>query len=147
VLTRQNWVGADIADVVAEGLLAHGGRHADCITADGPSAWLDAQTALALAMAFHELGTNAIKYGALSTGQGRVAITWHVTGEGSKPMLDLFWKESGGPTVAEPTRRGFGSRLIQQAFAQNGTDMATVQYHPEGVEFHVRVGLAERLAK
>ncbi|WP_295633534.1 HWE histidine kinase domain-containing protein [Novosphingobium sp.] len=155
MLTRQNWVGADIADVVAEGLLAHGGQHADCFQVNGPSAWLDAQTALALAMAFHELGTNAIKYGALSTAQGRVAITWNVAGpvdghgdgEGNAAMLDLRWQESGGPAVAEPSHRGFGSRLIQQAFAHNGTDLAEVRYLPGGIEFHVRVGLGRRLAK
>jgi PAS domain S-box-containing protein len=147
MLTRQNWVGADIADVVAEGLLAHGGRHADCFVVSGPSAWLDAQTALALAMAFHELGTNAIKYGALSTAQGRVTIVWQVVGEGDAAMLDLHWLESGGPVVAEPTHRGFGSRLIQQAFAHNGTNLAEVRYLPGGIEFHVRVGLGRRLAK
>ena len=147
LLTRQSWVGADIAEIVAEGLIAHGGQQADCFAISGPSAWVDAQTALALAMAFHELGTNAIKYGALSDPEGRVAISWELDTYGDVPMLDLYWRELGGPAVIEPTHKGFGSRLIQQAFAETASNVARVEYLPEGIEFHVRFGLAERLVK
>ena len=62
-------------------------------------------------------------------------------------MLDLHWQESGGPPVVEPPHRGFGSRLIQQAFAHNGTNLAKVSLLPGAIEFHVRVGLAKQLAK
>ena len=147
LLIEQSWVGADIGDVVAEGLEAHGGQHADCFAISGPVAWVDAQTALALAMALHELGTNAIKYGALSVSQGRVAISWHVETVSNAPMLNLVWREHGGPPVAEPTHRGFGSALIEQAFGQAGTDSARIRYLPGGVEFHVCFALAERLSK
>lgn len=147
LLTRQSWVGADIAEIVAEGLIAHGGRHAECFTIAGPAASVDAQTALALAMAFHELGTNAIKYGALSVPQGRVAISWALDDTGDLPMLDLYWREQDGPPVVKPEHKGFGSRLIEQAFAQTASNIAQVEYLPEGIEFHVRFTLAERLAK
>lgn len=145
VLTRESWVGADIADIVAQGLIAHGGGNEGRFTIGGPSAWVDAQTALALALAFHELGTNAVKYGALSAPQGRVTIAWHVESDGNVPMLNLSWIESGGPTVVEPTRKGFGSRLIQQAFGNAASNGPRINYLPEGVEFHVRVKVAERL--
>jgi len=147
LLTRQSWVGANISEIVAEGLIAHGGDRAECFVISGPDAWVDAQTALSLAMAFHELGTNAIKYGALSIPQGRVTISWHIDSDGSLAMLDLYWKESGGPPVVAPTSHGFGTRLIQQAFGHTGTDVARVKYRPEGIEFRVRFNLTGRLAK
>lgn len=103
LLIQQSWVGADVADIVSEGLVAHGGRHADCFKIAGPAAWVDAQTALALAMAFHELGTNAIKYGALSVPEGCVDIYWEVDNEADVPMLNLFLAR---------TRRSFGDRTL-----------------------------------
>ncbi len=146
LLTRQNWVGADIAEIVAEGLVAHGGGQAECFVISGPPAWIDAQTALALAMAFHELGTNAIKYGALSRPEGRVAIAWRIELDDAGPMLDLSWTESGGPPVAPPTHQGFGSRLIQQAFGHTGANVARIHYRPEGAAFHVRFALTPQPA-
>ena len=69
--------------------------------------------AFTLGLALHELATNAAKYGALSTPAGAVRVTWRVeTGRGGARHLHLRWAESGGPPVAEPMRRGFGSRLI-----------------------------------
>lgn len=147
LLTRQSWVGADIADVVAEGLVGHGDGYADRLMIGGPSAWVDAQTALALAMAIHELGTNAIKYGALSGPCGRVAISWQLEHCGDGQMLDFHWVERDGPLVAVPSHRGFGSVMIQQAFSQTAPNGARIEFLPTGVEFRVRFGLTERLAK
>lgn len=148
LLTRQSWVGADIGDIVAEGLLAHGGQDPTRFKISGPSAWVDAQTALSLAMAFHELGTNAIKYGALSVPEGSVAISWKIqNNEYDAPMLDIYWQEEGGPIVVEPTQTGFGSKLITAAFAQSASHVAQVKYLPAGIEFHVRFALTERLVK
>ena len=64
-------------------------------------------------MAIHELTTNAAKYGALSVFGGKVEVTWSVTIEATRRTLDFDWVESGGPPVAEPTRKGFGSRLLE----------------------------------
>jgi PAS domain S-box-containing protein len=147
LLIQQSWVGADIADIVAEGLTAHGGQHEDCFIIAGPPAWVDARTALAMAMAFHELATNATKYGALSVPGGCVTISWELDNSGDVPMLELYWRERGGPPVSAPARKGFGSRLIEQAFAQNRPSIAQVKYLPEGVEFHLRCSVGERLAK
>jgi two-component sensor histidine kinase len=65
-------------------------------------------------MALHELATNAVKYGALSTLQGVVDVHWHIRDEGGRQHLHLKWVERGGPPVTKPQRRGFGSRLIEQ---------------------------------
>jgi PAS domain S-box-containing protein len=147
LLIEQSWVGADIAQIVAEGLEAHGGGQAAGFSLSGPAAWVDAQTALALSMALHELGTNAIKYGALSVPDGRVSISWQIVPSADAPMLDLVWREHGGLPVTKPSHRGFGSRLIEQAFAQAGTAPAKIAYLPDGVEFRVRFALTERLSK
>lgn len=148
LLTRQSWVGAEITDIVSEGLLAHGGKDPTRFKISGPSAWVDAQTALSLAMAFHELGTNAIKYGALSVPEGNVTISWNIHSDGNDaPMLEIYWQEEGGPTVVEPTQKGFGSKLITAAFAQTAGHVAQVAYHPEGIQFHVRFALKERVEK
>jgi two-component system CheB/CheR fusion protein len=80
-------------------------------------------------MAVHELSTNAVKYGALSNGEGRITIQWH----GTPDRLVLGWQESGGPHVEPPTSRGFGTNLIQRAMAgeQGG---ARFDYAPDGLK-------------
>ena len=75
--------------------------------------------ALSLAMALQELATNAVKYGALSNAAGQIAITWSVDPSTSPPRLHLRWEESGGPPVPPPTRRGFGSQLIERSLSQD----------------------------
>jgi two-component sensor histidine kinase len=89
--------------------------------------------ALALAMALQELATNAIKYGALSAEAGTVEIGWSVTDEAGLPRLHLRWEERGGPPVAAPTRRGFGSRLIERSLAQDLGGSVTLAFHPDGL--------------
>jgi two-component sensor histidine kinase len=79
------------------------------VSVAGPDVGLDAAQAHGLRLMLHEMATNAAKYGALSDGRGRVSINWSRDGE----MLSIVWRESGGPTVAPPTRNGFGSKLIQ----------------------------------
>jgi two-component sensor histidine kinase len=79
------------------------------------SAW-GAKNAQNLALAFHELATNAAKYGALSNGSGTVRLSWTITGNSKDRMLKIKWRESGGPSVSPPTREGFGSVLLKTAF-------------------------------
>ena len=74
---------------------------------------------LALAMALHELATNAVKYGALSNKVGTVEVSWTLPNGATPPRLTLRWAESGGPPVKAPRRRGFGSRLIERSLAQD----------------------------
>ncbi|WP_295528291.1 HWE histidine kinase domain-containing protein [Novosphingobium sp. Chol11] len=141
LLTRERWEGADLRAIVAESLQVHGGVDSSRFDVQGESVWIDAQTALAIAMAFHELGTNAIKYGALSVAHGRVAIRWHIDRAGDVPRLTLSWTESGGPAVAARSHTGFGSILIEQAFAPHGSDVARVKFLPGGVVFEAHFEL------
>jgi two-component system CheB/CheR fusion protein len=81
----------------------------------GDEVALTPKAGLALAMALHELASNATKYGALSTAAGRLAVAWKTTGRASDRTLTLTWTESGGPAVQPPARRGFGTTLIERA--------------------------------
>lgn len=133
VLTREKWEGASIDDVVTGALapFGEGGDHRFAVS--GPSLRLLPRAALALAMGLHELTTNALKYGALSTLNGQVAINWQIV-EGAKPLLRLTWIESGGPPVAVPSRRGFGVRLIERSLAQDLGGKASVIFdQPAGI--------------
>jgi PAS domain S-box-containing protein len=125
VLTRESWDGADVADVVREALLAGDQRR---LAVHGPSARLTPKAALALSMILHELFTNAAKYGALSNEAGTVSITWTRGAE----TLDLWWRESAGPVVSPPTRRGFGSRMIE-ALARDLDGVARLDFDPAGL--------------
>jgi two-component sensor histidine kinase len=96
------------------------------ISANGPPARIAEDAAMPLIMALHELGTNALKYGALSVDSGSVRITWTTAAD----EVRLCWREVGGPPVTPPTRRGLGSRLLVSQGALRSVDL---QFHPDGV--------------
>ena len=134
ILTQTSWSDAPIRDIVNGALAPHRpGR--GCIRASGPDLVLHPRQALALAVALHELATNATKYGALST-QGRVDVTWSVAKLKTVPHLRFTWTESGGPPVSEPApnQRGFGSRLIDQMLGNTFAGRVATWYRPSGVE-------------
>lgn len=110
LLTRSHWEGADLADILKHETVAHGSHR---VTLNGPPIALEPAAALSLGMIFHELATNAAKYGALSAPEGRVLVDWAVANQLS-PILTLSWREVDGPPVRAPERRGFGSRLIER---------------------------------
>jgi two-component sensor histidine kinase len=78
---------------------------------------LDSTASLSLGLVFHELATNAAKYGALSAETGRLQVRWELTGGGDAGTITIEWIESGGPPVRPPRRKGFGSRLIDNSIA------------------------------
>jgi two-component sensor histidine kinase len=86
---------------------------------DGPTVTIGPKAAMTLTLAFHELATNAIKYGALSNETGTIELTWKVLGSGIEAELWMQWAEHGGPPVVRPERRGFGSRLICTAASRS----------------------------
>jgi two-component sensor histidine kinase len=107
---------------------------------EGPTVMLHPQAATAVALALHELATNAVKYGALSAPAGRVAVEWWLAGA-SDAELHLTWRESGGPTVIAPPDRGFGSQLIERTLADALGGSARLEFAPEGL----RAEIAARL--
>ena len=112
ILMREHWDGADLSDIVRQATAPHRGDGTR-IRFAGPSIRLLPKSALALAMALHELCTNAVKYGALKGDQGLADVEWQITNTEGAPRLRLRWEESGGPPVQEPTKQGFGSRLLR----------------------------------
>jgi len=110
LLTRSHWEGADLGDILQHETEAHGSAR---VSANGPRVALAPAAALSLGMIFHELATNAAKYGALSSPDGRVLVDWALADQ-SRPRLELTWSEIGGPPVKAPERKGFGSRLIER---------------------------------
>jgi PAS domain S-box-containing protein len=133
VLTRENWEGAELAVIIQDAVEPHCGDNAARLTLKGPAVELTPQMALAFAMALHELCTNAAKYGAFSVATGRVTVEWLVVISGGERRLHLKWQESGGPGVSPPTRRGFGSRLIERGLAKELNGEVRLSYEPSGV--------------
>jgi two-component sensor histidine kinase len=128
LLTQSVWEGADLHDILHQTLEPYEDR----AVLAGPTVALTPNAALALSMVFHELATNAVKYGALSTSDGTVTVVWHVD-----PLalhrLTLHWEERGGPRVSTPSRKGFGSRLIAASLKSDLGGEARFDYRPTGL--------------
>jgi two-component sensor histidine kinase len=156
VLTSESWQGAELSELVAQALRPHGER----FHSSGPSVSLPPRLAISLALALHELATNAAKYGSLSNASGAVDITWKIssapenstaacvvarskaTGAQVKSesaaataaqRLVLRWAEKGGPPVKPPTRQGFGTRLLQRALPTESGVSVAVEFNPDGL--------------
>ncbi|MBX9815881.1 MAG: sensor histidine kinase, partial [Sphingomonas sp.] len=142
LLTRESWESAELADVATEACAAHIGAEGRVII-DGPSLRISPKAAVTIAMALHELCTNAAKYGALSNESGRVRLSWTLAGR-SGPRLQLRWEERGGPTVARPSRRGFGSRMIEQALAAELQGEVRMAFLPSGLVCEIDAPIPEK---
>ena len=133
VLTRESWEGADLFEIAEQALAPYANPREDRLHLKGPRVRMPPRMALALAMALQELATNAVKYGALSTPNGLVRIGWELIADAAPPRLQLRWEESGGPAVALPSRRGFGTRLIERGLAQDIEGDVKITFAPTGV--------------
>ena len=129
LLTQSRWEGVSVDGLLREELDAYG-PVPGVVSLNGADAVLTPKSALALSLALHELATNAAKFGSLSAIAGRVAVRWQIRDDGG---LQLSWTESDGPHVAPPTRRGFGSSLIERALAMETGGRAAIHYKPSGV--------------
>lgn len=131
VLTSGRWEHCRLPDLATRALAPFNGHGA--VHCEGPSCSLPERACVPLVLALHELGTNALKYGSLSSLDGSVSVSWRVCpveGDADVQQLVLDWIESGGPLVEIPTRRGLGSKLVAR---QTGIDSATLDFRPEGV--------------
>ncbi|WP_091739510.1 sensor histidine kinase [Phenylobacterium immobile] len=138
VLTRENWNGAALHDVAMRALRPFSAAASGQIEVSGAPMRLTPSAALTLALVFHELATNAVKYGALSNDTGQVALTWRASPSGE---LRLEWRESNGPLVTPPTRKGFGTRLIHGAFKGELRGAVSLDYASEGLRCDMRAQL------
>jgi PAS domain S-box-containing protein len=140
LLTTATWQGAGLRELIDDQLL-QGSIDETRVAARGPPVHLEAEMTLHLALVLHELGTNAHKYGALSTPSGWVTIAWAVEGE----LLRLRWKERGGPPVTSPTGRGFGTTLIEQSVKGEGGN-ARMSVGTDGVLWEITLPLPNSIA-
>jgi two-component sensor histidine kinase len=133
LLLSKDATSSNVREVVETALRAHAGDDQDRFRIDGPDVHLPADLALPLSLVVHELATNATKYGSLSSEDGQVSIEW----THSESRLYLLWTETGGPRVSLPTRKGFGSVLIERAFPAGAKARCKPDYRSEGLVFEV----------
>jgi len=131
LLTLDNWEGASFEGVLRRALRPWREQGRARFKVEGPAIHLDTKRALALGMAFHELATNAAKYGALSNASGVVKVSW--TLEPGGKLLRLRWEEQGGPPVSRPSHRGFGLRLIEHGLGLEISGTVTMDFREEGL--------------
>jgi PAS domain S-box-containing protein len=141
LLAQSRWQGAGLARLVDEELAPHRTDDAEKITANGPDVSLEPRTAQTLALALHELSTNAAKYGALSVMSGRVDLTWELQPE----MLVLRWTESGGPSTQPPATPGFGIRVISASIERQLDGEARFEWQPEGLRCSLAVPRGDKI--
>jgi two-component sensor histidine kinase len=134
LVTDTRWRAVETRDLI-EGALRPFGLERFAI--DGPEMRLEPRAAVAFALALHELGTNAAKYGALSTAEGRVAIRWRIHADEASSRLHFLWRESGGPPVVPPARSGVGMRLIERGLAVELAGKVALRFEPGGVECEI----------
>jgi len=142
LLIANDWRGARIDDLVRLELAAFGVLDGVQITVNGPSLDLNPDAARNIGLALHELATNASKYGALSVPEGKVTVHWELASSGGRPRFRMTWRESGGPMVKEPTRRGFGRQVIQQVTAQALAGEVAHEFLPDGVRWTLDIPAA-----
>jgi len=140
-LAQAQWKGASLRRLVHDTVAAHG-SDAERISIKGPDITLNAKASQSLALALHELTTNAAKYGALSLAGGKLDIGWRIV-PGDRRYLELEWNEHGGPRIEAPARLGFGSRLLEQIISYELSGSSDAQFKPEGLSYTVRFALAQ----
>jgi PAS domain S-box-containing protein len=137
LLTRENWEGAGLRDIVIDALDPFGvaGALAERLVISGDNIRLSPRVTLALGIAFNELATNAVKYGAFSNESGSIQISWSSAVSSNGDRVILNWKENDGPPVVPPSRKGFGSQVIERGLAQELEGSASLDFQQQGLVF------------
>ncbi|PYE27004.1 PAS domain S-box-containing protein [Rhizobium sp. PP-CC-3A-592] len=143
LLVSGNFSGADLGRIIRATLDPFWDSYPNRIDIDGPDLQISSNLVLTLAMALHELATNAIKYGALSNLSGRIRIRWYAMPDVSLHRLKLIWEESGGPPVSPPTSRGFGTRMIERVLSNSLGGSAELHYDVTGVVFTMEAPIGD----
>jgi two-component sensor histidine kinase len=112
---------------------------------DGPALRLSPQQAVQMSLVLHELATNAVKYGALSSLDGQILVSWnlHLSNMGER-IMTFLWEEQGGPPVVAPARKGFGSRLIARSLGPGNEGAARIDFAPGGVRCSITLALSDK---
>lgn len=137
ILVDQGWRGAPLADLVRLQLAPFVEADSARLDIEGPGVIVTAQAAQALGLAFHELATNAVKYGALSAKAGKVKVAWRFDDDDAQRPLRLAWVEESGPAVAAPSRKGFGHVVLEHIVASSVDGQVTMDFAPNGLRWTV----------
>ena len=136
ILSRSDWRHAALGDIVRAELAPYMDGGESYVEMSGPEIKLAPNDAMSLGLAIHELATNAAKYGALSDCEGRIHIDWHLL---SPTLVEMHWREEGGPAVTEPDKRGFGRDLIEKIVAHELRSEVELKFDPAGVECTLKI--------
>jgi two-component sensor histidine kinase len=137
--------GVSLHSLLADELMAHVIHEGDQATIDGPPIGLGPKSAQLLGLAFHELATNAVKFGAMTTPSGRIRISWTIA-EGAQPILTLIWTETGLATPAvSPTFRGFGVEALEKMLNFELKAVSALEFRPSGLYCTIRLPLPQLL--
>ncbi|PSO30554.1 CheR family methyltransferase [Bradyrhizobium sp. MOS002] len=144
LVTRDPEGGVDLEYLAVEELLAYNAREGEQVRVSGPPVRFQSKAAETFALAIHELATNALKYGALSRPTGRIEISWRLE-QGTDPAELVFeWRERGGPPVAPPPHKGFGTELLERTLAFEFKGQTTMAFNPRGLECTITIPLSRR---
>jgi two-component sensor histidine kinase len=147
-LTMHHWESVDLRALLSGSLAPYAGPNPERVLLRGEDVVLRPRAVLTLAMAFHELATNAAKYGALSVPAGRIEIQWQPVraADQRRSFLRIDWIEQGGPPVTDSRQRGFGSRLIEGSIAAELSGSARLTFEPEGLRCEIAFPLEKASA-
>ena len=137
VIVSGNWKNVNVADLVRSQIAHFQDQVGSRILLEGEPVLISPAAAQTIGMALHELATNASKYGALSDAHGRVTIAWTVRSSADGARFEMSWTERGGPAVVPPTRRGFGSTVIETMTTSGLSATIRLEYAPTGLEWHL----------
>lgn len=143
LLTSEKWRGASLSRIIRGELRPYAEGNGEAVVLTGPDCILPPRLALDFAMVIHELATNAAKYGALSVPGGRITVDWSMEGDEANIRLALIWQESGGPPVEPPSRRGFGTRLLENVLGRTPKSSLELEFDPQGVRCRIGMWLAD----
>jgi two-component sensor histidine kinase len=138
-LSRRNWAHADLLEIAAASLAPFRHEMPNHMQITGDPIKLEPRTAVTFAMVFHELATNAAKYGALSQPGGRLDLSWSLVSNGAGNKLQICWREQQGPPVKVPERRGFGSLLVERGVGADLGGSARLDFLPAGVVCEIEI--------
>jgi two-component sensor histidine kinase len=139
LFVQSRWTGAELHALVTQELLPYRADRETRVRINGPDVMLEPNTAQMIAIALHELATNAAKYGSLSTADGDVEIAWSGTADG---RLRLRWTESGGSPITPPTHRGFGTRVMEKIIGEQRGGQVRFDWRAQGLTCEIALPLA-----
>jgi PAS domain S-box-containing protein len=141
LLMSEDWEGAGLRELVAVALepFTNAEERSERVRISGDNIHLSPRTTLALGVAFHELATNAVKFGAFSTAAGSILVRWITQPTPDGPRLNINWRENGGPPVAPPVRKGFGTRVIEQGLAAEMDGTVVLDFPVDGVTCTINI--------